>query len=75
MAEQPEWVQLKPDANGIRINAYFADHPEMILGEMQMTSGRFGVESTCADTLRNPLSMELERAVNCLPVPPVPVPV
>lgn len=75
MAEQPEWVQLKPDANGIRINAYFADHPEMILGEMQMTSGRFGVESTCTDTLRNPLSMELERAVNCLPVPPVPVPV
>ena len=75
MAEQPEWVQLKPDANGIRINAYFADHPEMILGEMQMTSGRFGVESTCADTLRNPLSMELERAVNQLPVPPVPVPV
>lgn len=75
MTEQPEWVQLKPDANGIRINAYFADHPEMILGEMQMTSGRFGVESTCADTLRNPLSMELERAVNCLPVPPVPVPV
>ena len=73
MAEQPEWVQLKPDANGIRINAYFADHPEMILGEMQMTSGRFGVESTCADTLRNPLSMELERAVNRLPVPPVPV--
>ena len=75
MTEQPEWVQLKPDANGIRINAYFADHPEMILGEMQMTSGRFGVESTCAYTLRNPLSMELERAVNCLPVPPVPVPV
>ena len=75
MTEQPEWVQLKPDANGIRINAYFADHPEMILGEMQMTSGRFGVESTCADTLRNPLSMELERAVNRLPVPPVPVPV
>lgn len=75
MTEQPEWVQLKPDANGIRINAYFADHPEMILGEMQMTSGRFGVESTCADTLRNPLSMELERAVNQMPVPPVPVPV
>lgn len=75
MTEQPEWVQLKPNANGIRINAYFADHPEMILGEMQMTSGRFGMETTCADTLRNPLSMELERAVNQLPVPPVPVPV
>ena len=75
MTELPEWVQLKPDANGIRINAYFADHPEMILGEMQMTCGRFGMETTCADTLRNPLSMELERAVNQLPVPPVPVPV
>ena len=75
MTELPEWVQLKPDVNGIRINAYFADHPEMILGEMQMTSGRFGMETTCADTLRNPLSMELERAVNQLPVPPVPVPV
>lgn len=75
MTELPEWVQLKPDANGIRINAYFADHPEMILGEIQMTSGRFGMETTCADTLRNPLSMELERAVNQLPVPPVPVPV
>ena len=44
---EPEWVQLDTDENGIRMNRYFVQHPEMILGQMVMESGRFGMESTC----------------------------
>lgn len=44
---EPDWVHLDTDANGIRMNAYFVQHPEMVLGEMVMESGRFGMDSTC----------------------------
>lgn len=44
---EPEWVQLDTDENGIKMNKYFVQHPEMILGEMVMESGRFKPESTC----------------------------
>ena len=44
---EPDWVHLDTDENGIRINSYFVQHPEMILGEMKMVSGRFGPEATC----------------------------
>lgn len=44
---EPEWVHLATDANGIRMNAYFVDNPEMVLGDMQMVSGPHGMESTC----------------------------
>ena len=44
---EPDWVHLSPDESGIPINSYFVDHPEMILGEMKMVSGRFGPEATC----------------------------
>ena len=44
---EPDWVQLDTDENGIRMNSYFVQHPEMILGEMKMVLGRFGPESTC----------------------------
>ena len=36
-----------PDENGIKMNSYFVKNPDMILGEMQMVSSRFGMESTC----------------------------
>ena len=44
---EPDWVHLATDANGIRMNAYFVDNPEMVLGEMQMVSGPHGMESAC----------------------------
>lgn len=40
-------MYLDRDENGIEMNRYFIDHPEMILGSMQMISGRFGEESAC----------------------------
>ena len=44
---EPDWVHLATDANGIRMNAYFVDNPEMVLGDMQMVSGPHGMEPAC----------------------------
>ncbi len=44
---EPDWVHLATNANGIRMNAYFVDNPEMVLGGMQMVSGPHGMESAC----------------------------
>ena len=44
---EPDWVHLDTDPNGIRMNSYFVQHPEMILGEMVMDSTRFGIDSVC----------------------------
>lgn len=44
---EPDWVHLATDANGIRMNAYFVDNPELVLGDMQMVSGPHGTESAC----------------------------
>ena len=44
---EPDWVHLATDANGIRMNAYFVDNPEMVLGDMQMVNGPHGMESAC----------------------------
>ena len=44
---EPNWVQLDNTEDGIRMNKYFVDNPDMILGNMKMVSGRFGPESTC----------------------------
>lgn len=45
---EDEWVELAENEDGIRMNKYFVQHPEMILGKMEMTSGRFGLTSTCS---------------------------
>ncbi len=44
---EPDWVHLATVANGIRMNAYFVDNPEMVLGNMQMVSGPHGMEPAC----------------------------
>lgn len=44
---EPDWVQLDNTEYGIRMNKYFVDNPDMVLGNMKMVSGRFGPESTC----------------------------
>ena len=43
---EPEWVYLNTDENGFKMNSYFVDHPEMVLGEWKTVSGRFGDENT-----------------------------
>ena len=43
---EPDWVHLGMDANGIAMNQYFADHPEMIVGKMEMISGPFAGNSS-----------------------------
>ena len=45
---EPEWVHIPANADGIQMNRYFLDHPDMVLGEMQMVSGPFGPTPTCA---------------------------
>ena len=58
------WVHLDTDENGIRMNSYFVQHPEMILGEMKMVSGRFGPEATCEPFENADLSELLNEAVS-----------
>ena len=43
----PDWVHLNTDENGVKMNQYFIDNPDMIMGEMKMVSGPFGPESAC----------------------------
>lgn len=61
---EPEWVNLDTDENGIRMNKYFVDNPEMVLGEMVMKSGRFGEESTCKPSDTESLESLLDKAVS-----------
>ena len=61
--EMPEWVNLGSDTNGITVNQYFADHPEMILGEMKEVSGPYGMETTCAPMKGADLELQLQEAV------------
>ena len=44
---EPDWVHLCTDDNGITINSYFIEHPEMVLGEMQEVSGPYGAKAEC----------------------------
>ncbi len=60
---EPDWVQLGADGNGIPMNSYFIDHPEMILGEMKMVSGPFGPEPTCAPNPERSLEELLSVAI------------
>ena len=60
---EPEWVQLDTTEDGIKMNRYFVQHPEMILGEMKMVSGRFGPEATCVPYENADLSEQLDDAI------------
>ena len=61
---EPEWVHLNTDENGIKMNSYFVDHPDMILGEMKMVSGRFGEEATCEPYENADLESLLDEAIS-----------
>ena len=60
---EPDWVHLDTDENGIKMNSYFVQHPEMILGEMKMVSGRFGMEATCVPYENADLAAQLQRLI------------
>ena len=60
---EPEWVHLATNEDGIQMNSYFIDHPDMILGEMKMVSGPFGPTPTCEPYLEQPLEALLAEAV------------
>lgn len=61
---EPDWVHLNTDENGIRINSYFAEHPEMILGDMKIVTGRFGDETTCMPYENADIESLLDEAVS-----------
>ena len=61
---EPEWVHLGTDETGIQMNSYFIDHPEMVLGEMKLVSGRFGMEPTCIPYEGADLAEQLSEAVS-----------
>lgn len=61
---EPEWVHLNTDENGVKMNAYFADHPEMVLGEWKTVSGRFGEENTVVPYENADLAAQLEEAIS-----------
>ena len=63
---EPDWVHLDTDENGIRMNRYFVQHPEMVLGDMVMESTRFGMDSTCRSYEDADLSELLSEAVQNL---------
>ena len=60
---EPEWVQLGTNDDGITMNRYFLDHPDMVLGEMKMVSGPYGPEPTCVPFPDQPLDSLLANAV------------
>ena len=60
---EPEWVQLGTNDDGIAMNRYFLDHPDMVLGEMKMVSGPYGPEPTCVPFPDQSLDSLLANAV------------
>lgn len=61
---EPDWVHLSEDENGIAMNSYFAEHPEMIVGKMEMVSGPYGLESTCMPDTTRPFAQQLQEAIS-----------
>ena len=63
---EQDWVQLDTDENGIRMNRYFVQHPEMVLGDMVMESTRFGMDSACKAREGADLSEQLAQVIQFL---------
>lgn len=64
--ELPDWCYTAKNSDGITVNQYFIDNPEMILGKLEFTSGQFGQEVTCSPIEGEKLSEQLDRAVSRL---------
>ncbi len=63
ITDLPDWVHLDKDDNGITMNRYFVEHPEMVLGDMVMESTRLGLDSTCRPRIDESLEQLLSEAV------------
>ena len=61
---EPDWVHLDTDENGFKMNSYFVDHPEMVLGEWKTVSGRFGDENTVVPYENADLAAQLDEAIS-----------
>ena len=61
---EPDWVHLEVDENGRKMNSYFVQHPEMVLGEWKTVSGRFGNEDTVVPFEGAELSELLDDAIS-----------
>lgn len=61
---EPDWIHLNEDENGLAVNSYFAEHPEMILGKMVMESSPYGMQSACKQVDGTNLEEMLSEAVN-----------
>ncbi len=61
---EPDWIYLDTDANGIKMNKYFADNPEMILGNMEIESTQYGFDSTCIANNDTSLENQLNDAIS-----------
>jgi len=61
---EPDWVHLSEDENGIAQNSYFVEHPEMVVGKMEMVSGPFGMESTCTPDTSRPFAEQIKEAIS-----------
>ena len=61
---EPDWVHLSQDENGIAMNSYFVEHPEMVVGSMEMVSGPYGMESTCVPDDSLPFEEQLQKSLS-----------
>lgn len=66
LEQDAPWIHDGETENGIPLNQYFIDHPEMICGEMQMVSGPYGMRSTCVPNEQSPLEEQLDAALSTL---------
>ena len=66
LEQDAPWIHVGETENGIPLNQYFIDHPEMVCGEMQMVSGPYGMRSTCVPNEQSPLAEQLDAALSNL---------
>ena len=63
IVSDPDWVYLGKDGSDITMNNYFVEHPEQIVGKMEMVSGPYGMESTCRADDSRPFAEQLAKAL------------
>ena len=66
LEQDAPWIHVGETENGIPLNQYFIDHPEMVCGEMQMVSGPYGMRSTCVPNEQSLLAEQLDAALSTL---------
>ena len=66
LEQDAPWIHVGETENGIPLNQYFIDHPEMVCGEMQMVSGPYGMRSTCVPNEQSPVAEQLDAALSTL---------